>query len=227
MKRLLRHYILFLLASFMLTSNIIYGQTRLENIELNTQKSIRKLISKISSNGNKDTILVNNLHQLSKSVTTLFQKISNDVTIGQPSDSMFINSLEQSQQALEKLINGWTSNEHSTNIIKAIKLDYDIKTNSSPLAASTMVIKIVEVSVLTKSGNQNVAGYDVFYTYMWDSDTKKMKDNFNNQTNNATKNLSPGYYFFWIERNGVIIKSKPKVEIGNKMLPKEHLIFIL
>lgn len=227
MKRFLIHQILILLLSPMLITINAFGQTRLENLELNTQRSIRKLISKIYSLDNKDTIIVNNVNLLSKSATILFNKIRNDENLGQPNDTLFINSLELSQQALNQLLVDWRSNEKASNTMKAVKIDYDIKTASSPLAASSKVITNVEVSVYTKSKNQDVGGYDVLYTYMWDSEMREKKGIFNNQTNNAVKNLSPGYYVFWIERNGIPIQMKTKVEIGNLMTPKDTLIFNL
>lgn len=227
MKSFLIHQILILLSSAILITDNTYGQTRLENVELNTQRTIRKLISKIYSLDNKDTIIVNNVNLLSKSATILFDKIRNDENLGQPNDTLFINSLELSQQVLNQLLVDWRSNEKAANTMKAIKIDYDIKTASSPLAASSKVLTNVEVSVVTKSKNQDVSGYDVLYTYMWDSEAKEEKNFFNNQTNNAIKNLSPGYYVFWIEKNGILIQMKSKVEVGNLMEPKETLIFNL
>jgi len=227
MKRVFQPPILLLLISVMLITSNIYGQTRLEIVELSTQKSIRKLTIKINKLDDKDAILINNLKLLSNSATTLFQKIRNDQNIGQQNDTVFITTLEHSQQALNQLIVDWSSDEDAANLMKAIKIDYDTKINASPLGASSKVITNIEVSVVTKSAGQDAAGYDVFYTYMWDSVAKKEKNPFVNQTNNAIKKLAPGYYFFWIEKNGVTIQNKPKVEIGNLLLPKEFIIFNL
>ena len=207
--------------------NSLYSQTKLETIELNIQRSIRKLNNKINLLENKDTRLVRNLNLLSKSATLLFQKISNDGIIGQLEDTLFINSLEQSQQLLDQLILNWSSQEDAADIMESIKIDYDLKIRSSSLGVYSGIITNIEVTVITKHDNQDISGYDVFYTYMWDSQSKKKKQYFTNQTNNAKKILSPGYYFFWIEKNGILIQNKPKIEIGNLMLSKETIIFNL
>lgn len=210
----------------MFITDNIYDKTKMARIELNTQKSIRKLISKVNNLEKIDTTLINNVNNLSNSATSLFQKIVNDPDFGMPIDTSFIISLDQSQKKLDQLVvENWSSNEEVGNIIRSIKTDYDIKINSSPLGASSKIITNVEVSVLTRSNNHNVDGYDVYYTYMWDSKEKKDKKSFNNQTNNAIRIISPGYYLFWIEKKGKIIQSKSKVEIGNLMEPKEVIVF--
>lgn len=221
-----QHFLVFLTLSILVTNNIC-GQTRLETVELNTQRSIRKLRKEIINRDKNDTILVNNLSRLSESATILFTKISNDESLGQPSDTLFVNSLEQSQQAINQLVNEWKSNEYAANSLKSIKIDYDIKAASSPLGATSKVITNIEVSVVTKSGNKDVPGYDVKYNCMWDSDMMTSKNTFNNQTNNAVKILSPGYYIFWIEKEGILIQKKLNVEIGNLMRPNETIIFNL
>jgi len=218
---------LFFLILGMVTSNIGFSQNRLQSVELNTQRSIRKLIEKINNFEMKDTNLIDGLSQLSKSSTFLFDKVNNDNNFNQLNDTLFINTLEQSQKSLSQLLTDWRSNKFAKDLIQAIKIDYDIKIASSPLGALSQVNKIIEVSVITKSGNNYVNGYDVKCNYMWDSDLVVGKIIFNNQTNNAIRNLAPGYYVIWIEKNGIEIQRKNKVEIGNSMQLKETIIFNL
>jgi hypothetical protein len=230
MKKLFKFQILFFLTSIILIINDVYAQNRLSDIQTKTQQSIRNLnrkIRKLDRNDTNTTILINKLKLLSNSSTALFQKIKNDTNIVQQGDTEFIDALEQAQKELNQLLINWTSSEEASNLMEAIRIDYDIKIKSSPFAISSKVITSVEVSVITKYNNKAVPGYDVFYTYMWDSKAKKKKSYFNNQTNNAIKKLPPGYYFFWIEKNGVLIQDKSKVEIGNLMLPQEIIIFNL
>lgn len=202
-----------------------YGQTRLQKVQLETQKTIRKLTNKVTTDGIKDTIVTNNLNRLSANATTLFNKINSNPASGK--DTGFVYALEQSHVALAELLGDWGSNDYAANRMQDVSIDYYIKTKAAPLAASSNITTNIKVIVITKLNDSEVGGYDVKCNYMWDSELKKAKIIFNNQTNNAVKYMAPGYYVFWIEKDGVIIKKKSKVEIGNLSEPEELILFNL
>nr|WP_315200979.1 hypothetical protein [uncultured Flavobacterium sp.] len=218
--------IILLVFMLFVESNNIHCQTKIEKIELTTFKTINKLNKKVKSLQNKQ-VLVNSLNELSNSAIKLFDKIRNDSNFNESDDNLFIDSIEDSQKALNQLLDEWESLDDANRLITDVKNDFDIKLASSPLAAVSEVMTSIEVTVLTKSESGNISGYDVFYTYMWDFKKKEKKNVFTNKTNDAIRNMSPGYYVFWIEKNGEITQTKQKVDIGNLMKPKETLIFTL
>lgn len=216
--------VLFLFSS--LFAGKIHCQAKIEKVELNTFKTLNKLSTKINGLGNKGA-LVNSFNELSNSAKELFDKIHNDTNINESDDNLFIDSIEDSQKALSQLLTNWESNDDADSLIVAVKNDFNNKIKASPLAAMSEVLTSIEVTVVTKSASGNISGYDVFYTYMWDFKNKQKKNGFTNKTNDAVRNLSPGYYVFWIEKDGKIVQTKPKVDLGNLMNPKETLIFDL
>ncbi len=212
---------------FILISSHLIGQTRIKTVELETQKSIRKLISKKDSLNFQDTVFDNNLRKLYVSTRTLFEKINGDPTFTESEDTLFVSSLEQSQKKLDQLIANWPAKDDLIQTVQFLRKDYDIKINASPLGLASKITRTIEVSVITRIDNNDLSGYDVKCNYMWDSDLKTAKIVFNNQTNNAIRNLSPGYYVFWIEKNGILIQKREKIEIGNLKQNKEKIIFNL
>lgn len=228
LKRLVNIFALYaLLMPF--SSMVCDAQTRLDSVQLSTQMTIQELISKEKSltSANKSNNFRNSLNQFSRSSNKLYEKIDADKIDYNSIDTVFIISLEETQYALENILINWGNNdEDASTKLKKIKMDFDIKTKNLAFAAESKLLTNVEINVITKSGDALISGYDVYYTYMWDVDRKK-KRMFNNQTNDATKILSPGLYFFWIEKNKKIISEKEGVEIGNMRQPKETIIFNL
>jgi hypothetical protein len=203
------------------------GQTRLQRVQLETQKTIGKLTNRLRTDVVKNTRATNSLSALSGASTTLFNKINNDQGLLSSADTGFVYSLEQSVFALNDLLNDWKSNEYAADKMQNIAFDYGIKTTSATLGASSSLTTNIEVNVISKLNSKEVGGYDVKCNYMWDSELKIGKIIFNNQTNNAVRNMAPGYYVFWIEKSGVIVQTKLKVEIGNLAQPKETIVFNL
>lgn len=223
----MKYFSLTFMFAMLFISNNLHSQKSLKEIELDTQRTIRKLIPKINKFVEKDSLVMIDINGLSVSATSLFEKINSDENFNQQTDTLFIQSLEQSQKMLEELRSDFQSYEFATKTIEDIKKDYDIKLESSPLGINSRIKSTIRVSVLTKRNDLAVPGYDVRCNYMWDSDLKVGKHVFNNQTNNAVRNLSPGYYIFWIEKDGIVIQKKERVEIGNMMESSETIIFNL
>lgn len=225
--KIFSNYLGLVILVFMLSFGTgIHCQTRMQLIELNTFKALNKLSAEVKNHEKKDD-LEKSLQELSSSAMKLFGEIREKGNFDAEGDSLFVGSLDDSQKALNGLLADWESDDNVDSMFADIKKDFDIKMTSSQLAAVSGAVANIEVTVLTKSATENISGYDVFYTYMWDLKKKEKKNVFTNQTNDAVKNLSPGYYFFWIEKDGKIVKTKTKIEIGNLMMPKETVVFNL
>ena len=218
---------LILMSVFLIIFSIAHGQNDIKKIELNIQRTIRQLIGKVDNKGNDSQLMRNSLSDLSKTTNLLFKTINSDNNINLESDSLFISSLVNSQKTLDELVVHWESNSHAKSIIDAIQNDYSIKISASALGANSKILTEVQVTVFTKKGEIEIDGYDVKCNYLWDYRINIAKFVFNNQTNNAIRNLSPGYYVMWIEKNGTVIQKKDKVEIGNLQSQKESIIFNL
>jgi hypothetical protein len=216
----------FIIASLLVTSTII-AQKSVKMTELDTQRTLRKLIEKSNDQEEIDPELKNSLSSLSKTVTQLFNNIKADKSLQVDSDTLFFQSLEYAQKTLGELQTNWISNEHAKDVIEAIQKDYDIKMSASALGANSKFLSEIQVSVFTRKDDINVNGFDVKCNYLWEYKRDVARFVFNNQTNDATRYLSPGYYVIWIEKDGKVIQKKDKVEIGNLQKQEESILFNL
>lgn len=196
-------------------------QKRFSAVEFTTHQIIQQL--QFTKPGTVESAI----GELSMAASYLFQKIHDDEILTQRPSMLLIESLEESAAVLRELTSDTIPVMQTIDIINAIKDDYSVIASSAALSSSSNIITQVTVTVVTQSGSQQRPGYDVMYTHMWDALAKKKKRSFNNQTNNALHIMAPGYYVFWIEKNGVVVQTKNNVEIGNLGLTADKLIFNL
>ncbi|OAN61660.1 hypothetical protein A8B79_04330 [Balneola sp. EhC07] len=223
--KLIRIQIWVMSGVFLLFPMTVLGQTSFESVELEAKRAIRQLILKVNTIENNSE-LKDELLLLSSATNNLFEKIDSDDTISESEDE-FINSLVQAKNTLANLPESWRSNNHAILTMQFIRKDFAIKATSSPLSNGSMIRTKVRVSVMTKKNGALVPGYDAKCNYMWDANLLSAKIVFTNQTNDAVKNLAPGYYIFWIEKDGEIVQKREMVEIGNLQTPEESVIFNL
>ncbi|WP_405296809.1 hypothetical protein [Algibacter sp. Ld11] len=217
----------FIFLIFLFSAVPLQSQNSIKQLELETQKTIRKVILKNKNLTEENSELKSSLGLLSKTTTELYKKLKHADSLKFETDSLLFQSLENSQKTLENLLTHWESNSKSKIVIDLIQKDYFLKTSASPLGINSGLLSVVHVSVFTKNKGRDYDGYDVKCNYIWDYSLENAKFSFNNQTNNASMNLSPGYYTIWIEKKGNIIQKKDKVEIGNLQEEKESIIFHL
>lgn len=216
---------IFLVVFFLFLSQISIGQISPNTREtlLKARGNLTNLTKTISSNTDSGKIITNDILSLNRTIFSLYTKINQcDDTI---IDDVFVQSLIESQKVIESFKQNSDSAE-LISLINAIQKDYELKINSSDFGAEPNIISVIEITVLTQKDNVLVEGYDVRCNYLWDINLSKARFNFTNPTNSAKMKLSPGYYVFWLEKDGNLIKKK-NVEIGNLHEDKEKVIFNL
>ncbi|MBD0824459.1 hypothetical protein [Aestuariibaculum marinum] len=211
---------------FIMAFNLSGGQNNIKEIELKIQRSIRQLAKQADKKENDSVLIADNLMNLSQTTSQLFSAIYKD-NLDEKNDSLFFLSLESSQKSLEKLVAIGENNSYINSVIDAIQSDYLTKIKASALGADSTIKTEVRVLVYTRKGDKEIGGYEVKCNYLWDFKNPNPKFIFNNPTNNAERNLAPGYYFMWIEKDGKLIQKKDKLEIGNLHSQEESIIFNL
>lgn len=196
-------------------------EKKIEKLHLDTQRSLNRFASEIKSKNN-DSDLLHSISELNHVVFLLFEKVNFGISNNELVDPLFLNSLQDAQKTIQKLAEDPIS-DNTTKMVDYLTQDFNIKMNSSPHGLSSIVTSRIEVVVKAVSGSSFIEGYDVFCNYMWEFNSTKPRFMSNSPTNNASIFLTPGYYVFWVEYKGEVIKKK-NAEIGNKQKDTEELI---
>lgn len=203
-----------------------FGQSRFKAAELKMQETLGELIQKTNTKSGGNEELKEDVRKLFETTQELYNAINEDTTDITTSDTAYIVSLEQSQKALEEILKTDFTIEEIQKLINQIQKDYDAKVKASALAINSSVRRKVKVKVVTKKNNQIVHGYYVRGNQLWDYDLEKPKIIFNNPTNDAVKELPPGMYILWVEKDGKKVQSA-EFEIGNSSSNEQTLIIVL
>jgi hypothetical protein len=212
--------VLLFLSFFCFNICLAQPSSDIKQVALNTQKSLLKLRSKIKSSETKKIL---SFTELDLATTKFYDMIEEDIRADIIFDTLLINSLKGLQKEIEDLAVN-TKSEDFIQRVNFIKSDLTVKTNALPFSISSGINQNILVTVVTKKNDQHYGGYDVKCNAIWDFNLQTSKMPFTNPTNEATKNLAPGMYIIWIEKEGVHISNRI-VQIPSKRSVEDTIIF--
>jgi len=163
----------------------------------NTQESLTNLQEKISASD--DLKMKEAYKKLNRKSTELFPVLEkcNDKYALSPE---YVSTLKEAQKVLNRMTKNDVNVTNKANVLLAIYQDYDAKLQTiKNTAANNATTKI---KVIVNSNEEK--GFFVFgkLSYEQGQDIKRFR--FNQPTQNAVQDFVPGYYLFWLEKEGRI-----------------------
>lgn len=110
----------------------------------------------------------------------------------------YMTTLEEAQKALARLNENFDSTANKDFIINAIYMDYDAKLKSITSSATSDANTKIKVTV---DSNED-EGFFVFGKLSYEQELAIKRFRFNRPTQNASLEVVPGYYLFWLEKDG-------------------------
>lgn len=189
---LLSFYILVFIAS---CSSYKATNNELDELLFTTQQTMNQLAEKMPTT-EKDSLnkAFNQLEEISKELFPLLINCNKKYTL----TKNYMVTLEEAQKALDRLDENFDSIENKAFILNAVYLDYDAKLksiNSSATSDANTRIKVIVDS------NED-EGFFVFGKLSYEQELDIKRFRFNRPTQNASLEVVPGYYLFWLEKDG-------------------------
>ncbi|NHN24083.1 hypothetical protein FIA58_000205 [Flavobacterium jejuense] len=110
----------------------------------------------------------------------------------------YMTTLEEAQKVLVRLDDNFASMEDRAFVLNAIYLDYDSKLKSINSSATSDANTRIKVTVDSNEDD----GFFVFGKLSYEQDLAIKRFRFNRPTQNASLEVVPGYYLFWLEKEG-------------------------
>lgn len=191
----------------------------------NSIKDIKPIIEDLDSK--KAEELLDEYKSASKTLYTKLEKAEMQNT-GNIEYYEYISVMQDANEYLDKLAKeNTTDSEEYIEAFNAMVKDYNTKINTMDAAVANSFAKI-EVKVHAKSGQDVLQGYDVTCDYVWDASTPIHRFKSNNQTDNASLSLAPGWYIIYISKDGAITKQREvNIQYNDDPDKIEEIIFIL
>ena len=162
-----------------------------------SQQAITRLEEKIAVTGNPE--LGEACAKLSQKSATLFPLLEkcNDKYALTPE---YVSTLQETEKTLSRLVKEYQTISDKEYVLNAIYHDYEAKlqtiTNTTNNDATT-IIKVIVNSIEEE-------GFFVFGKLSFEQKRNIKRFRFNQPTQNASQDFVPGYYLFWLEKEGRI-----------------------
>ncbi|WP_130734457.1 hypothetical protein [Flavobacterium sp. J27] len=169
----------------------------LEELLSSTQQTIHQLAEKISPK-TEDSLSIS-FRKLEEKSKELFPALENCHKKYKLTES-YMATLKEAQNALSRLYENFNNIDNKEFILHAVYLDYDAKLKSiysSPTSDANTRIKV------TVDSNED-EGFFVFGKLSYEQELDIKRFRFNRPTQNASLDVVPGYYLFWLEKDGRI-----------------------
>ncbi|GAA4276758.1 hypothetical protein [Aquimarina mytili] len=161
----------------------------------NTQQTLSILQEKVeNTNDVKLKEAYTKLNQKSVELFPVLEKCNDKYALSPE----YVSTLKEAENVLRRLTKNDADITNKTNVLQAIHQDYDAKlqtiNNTSKNDATT------KIKVIVNSNEEE--GFFVFgkLSYEQGQDIKRFR--FNQPTQNAVQDFVPGYYLFWLEKEG-------------------------
>jgi hypothetical protein len=182
-------FIIFLVAPYLLIAQT--DKLEFYEIAFKTQQTLTKLADAIYPAQNIK--LINSFSELEKTTTRLFKVIS-DTKEKTDFNSEYLKTLKDSQEILDQMVFVKDADD-IYKTFKAVEKDFENKLKSINYGISSNANTSAKIKVTTDED-----GYFVYIKYTYDFDKDIIRLRFNNPTNNAERELAPGYYIVWVEK---------------------------
>ncbi len=189
-------YLVFVMASCASTSYQTKNK-QLSKILANTQQTIKSLATKTQAT--KDEILIRAFQKLEKKHQELrpaLEKCNEKYAL----TTAYITSLQEAQNALQRIDKDFITSTNKAFIIDAIYRDFDAKLQSINNNPNNDANTKVKITINSNEGE----GFFVFGKLSYEKDLNIKRFRFNQPTQNATQDFVPGYYLFWLEKENRI-----------------------
>ena len=178
-------------------SNYKSIHNELEELLVSTQQTLNELAEKVTTK--TEDSLSGSLSKLVAKSKELFPALENCNKKYKLTDN-YMTTLVEAQKALASLNENFNSLENKEFILNAVYQDYDAKLQSiysSPTSDANTRIKVMVDS------NED-EGFFVFGKLSYEQELDIKRFRFNRPTQNASLDVVPGYYLFWLEKDGRI-----------------------
>ena len=183
-------FIIFILSQTLLTAQS--EKLNFYEIAFKTQQTLTDLADVIYPTQNVK--LISSYSELEKTSSRLL-KVLSDANITSKLEYQYLLTLKQSQEALDNTKNA-ESSERILTIFENINRDFENKLKSISFGISPNVITKAKIKVITAKDS----GYSAYIKYTYDYNKNIIRLRFNNLTNDAERDLAPGYYIVWVEK---------------------------
>ncbi|SEK94388.1 hypothetical protein SAMN04487910_1536 [Aquimarina amphilecti] len=192
-------YLIKLCLLIMIYSCASYGPKN-KNLSLvlsKTQQAIGNLEEKITITDDNDLKAAYN--ELTEKSAVLFPVLENcnDKYALTPE---YVATLEATENTLRKLNEEFEIMNNKTFVLNAVSKDYEAKLQTIKNTAQNNATTTIKVMVNSSEND----GFFVFGKLSYEQDLDIKRFRFNQPTQNASLDFVPGYYLFWLEKDGLI-----------------------
>ena len=182
-----------------------------------TQQAISGLEGEITATS--DNNLQAAYNELIEKSTTLFPVLEkcNDKYALTPA---YVSTLEATENTLRNLNEQYETITDKTFVLKAISKDYEAKLQTIKNTAQNNATTTIKVMV-NSSENE---GFFVFGKLSYEQDLDIKRFRFNQPTQNASLDFVPGYYLFWLEKDGLIGEPELHLIMSNSGEEEKQLV---
>lgn len=193
----IRAYVLLALSTVILYGCASYSPKNndLSLVLSNTQQTLSMLQKKIAAiNSPKLNEAYAALNQKSATLFPVLERCNKKYALS----TAYVTSLKEAEKVLKQLTKNETDLANKEGILQAITQDYDAKLQTIRNTAKNDATTKIRVTV----NSNKEEGFFVFgkLSYEQEQDIKRFR--FNRPTQNAVQNFVPGYYLFWLEKDG-------------------------
>ena len=214
-----RNYILLSILSISIFSCAVKAPEEtnaLASITLKTQESLKKLADTIYATS--DTELIKTFSALKKRQRSLFRLLkkcdrNNKLKPG------YLTTLSETQKTLDQLFQNDEAINDPQFILESIYLDYDAKQKSINYYVSKDAN--AKIKVIINSNEEEGAFVFAKLSYEKNKDIKRFR--FDSPTNNASQYFVPGYYLFWLEKDGRVSEPELHLIVGDATVTEKKL----
>ena len=167
----------------------------LTSITLKTRQSLKKLADTIYATS--DTELIETFSALEKKQRSLFRLLKK-CDRNNKLKPEYLVTLSETQKTLDRLFQDEETINDPKYLLESIYLDYDAKQRSINYYVSKDAN--AKIKVIVNSNKEEGAFVFAKLSYEKNMDIKRFR--FNSPTNDASQYFVPGYYLFWLEKDG-------------------------
>jgi len=180
----------------------------LPSITLKTKASIEKLSDKINTTSDKQ--IRKTFKALKKKQRQLFRVLKRCNRNRQLTPE-YLLTLSASQKVLDQVYQNYETTDNKQFLLESIYKDYTAKRESINYYVAKDANAKIKVII---NSNEN-EGYFVFAKLSYEKDMDIKRFRFDSPTNNASLSFVPGYYLFWLEKDGRVSEPELHLIVGD------------
>lgn len=180
----------------------------LPSITLKTKQSLKRLSAKIDKNSDKE--FVETFKALKKKQRSLFRVLKR-CDRNRKLKPEYLLTLNESQKVLDQLFQNYETTEDKQFLLESVYKDYDAKRKSINYYVAKHANAKIKVII---NSNEN-EGYFVFAKLSYEKGMDIKRFRFDSPTNNASLSFVPGYYLFWLEKDGRVSEPELHLIVGD------------